>query len=432
MPAPGIITGSNNPANLFSPPEEVVSAPRGVFAVNPGATPKYALNAGTRDAEYRDTMARLFIEIEPDQLEALLLTIPDDVVELARVLLTGGPTGGAGGTGFIDFLLTNAQESLQEKSQVVETLTDTYVVFYSGQSSPVFSYSGTVLNTYQDDQRVWLFKLYRELLRGTRLANRGLFVNLRYDSFIVSGYLENLSMSLSGDSDMAGSFTFQLRVKRMRVITPILAYPTIAAGPASEVSLLEDASRLNAEIIARRPALIASPVPPTATELPGATPPSAPEPTTPPEAVAAAALEAEESRRIWMERATYARTQATTVGSFFDETRIAGLARLRDNDIINELIAENPNFADLNVRRQSVLILNALRQDVDLGNADDPRTRDARLLIREIEGGITSDTEEARQNAARARIYEADARRRANPTGTSTESTVLPEDPVNR
>ena len=133
-----------------------------------------------------------------------------------------------------------------------------------------------------------------------------------------------------------------------------------------------------------------------------------------------------------MERATYARTQATTVGSFFAEERIAELARLRDNEIIDELIAENPGFADLNVRRQAVLILNALQQDVDLANIDDPRARDARFLIREIEGGITSDTEDARQNAARARIYEADERMRANPTGTSTEGTVLPEDPVNR
>jgi hypothetical protein len=246
-------------------------------------------------------MARLFIQVPPDQVDAVISSVPESVQPLARVLISGGPTGGGGGTGFIDFLLTSAQETFQEKTQVIETLTDTYVAFYAGQTSPVFSYGGTVLNTYQDDQRVWLFQMYREILRGTRLANRNLFANLRYDSFIVSGYLEGLNLSLTGDTEMAGQFTFQMRVKRMGVVTPIISSPTIVTSAASETSLLEDASSITAAVIAARPAVVASaPAPPTATVGPaaGGTPGGA----THDSAVDDAVTDATNENAIWQQR----------------------------------------------------------------------------------------------------------------------------------
>ena len=239
MPAPGIVTGSNLATALFGDTTtgKYAGTKLGVFGANPGSTPKYALNLGTRDAEYRETMARLFVEI-PAGTNNFLASISPEAQALARVLATGGDTAGSGGTGFIDFLLTGAQEGFAEKAQIVDTLTDNYVAFYSGEQPPLFQYSGTVLNTYQDDQRVWLFRLYREILRGTRLANRNLIARLRYDSFIVSGYLESMDQSLSGDNDhQAGQFRFSMRVQHMTVFTPSIGQPTIASTPATEISL---------------------------------------------------------------------------------------------------------------------------------------------------------------------------------------------------
>lgn len=279
MPSPGILTGSNEASRLFrtTSGDGDAFSQQGVFGVNPGATPKFAYNNGRRDAEYRDTMARLFIELPPDSVATFLNTIPENTRNLARVLTTGGPTAGGGGTGFVDFLLTSATETFQEKAQIVDTLTDHYVAFYSGQSPPLFGYTGTVLNTYQDDQRVWLMQLYRTVLRGTRLANRGIYANLRYDSYLVSGYLEQMQMSISGDTDnSAGTFNFTMRVQRMTVITPSLTQATTLESNAAEVSSIFGEVGLGLRSADTERIETTTPdEPPTATEGPAASPTSA-------------------------------------------------------------------------------------------------------------------------------------------------------------
>lgn len=246
MAAPGIITGGKTATQLFrrvSTGTEPVSG-LGVFGKNPGATPKYAINQGRggRDAEKRDTMARLFINVPKEQTQSFLDSLSPETRPLARVLMAGSEFAGGSGTGFIDFLLTEANETFVEKKQIVDTLTDNYTAYYSGQEPPEFMYSGVLLNTYQDDQRVWMLRLYREILRGTRLAGRNLFVNLRYDSFLVSGYMEALSLGLRGDDSTGSTFRFSLRVKRMTVVTPALGAPTIVETDATNNTILSGKS----------------------------------------------------------------------------------------------------------------------------------------------------------------------------------------------
>lgn len=273
MSGPGILTGSNG-LNLFRSTgtgTEALSR-QGVFGKNPGATPKYALNdqsgGRARDAEYRDTLARLFIEIPPGQLDAFLASVSPETRPIANVLAGGGAAAGSSGTGFMDFLLTGAQETLQEKAQIVETLSDHYVAFYSGQTSPVFQYSGVLLNTYQDDQRVWLMRLYSEVLRGTKLANRNLIAKLRYDSFIVAGYLESLVTGIAGDAVDSSSFSFSMRVKRFSIFTPSFGSPTVVAVSASSGTGITGFATTPGDT--ERVATVTPDVPPTATDLPGA------------------------------------------------------------------------------------------------------------------------------------------------------------------
>jgi len=241
MTTPGIITGSDR--NAIFRQTTASSEPRsnqGVFGRNPGSTAKWANNR-TRgiDAENREGMARLFVEIPANNMEHFLSTVSAETRPLARVLAVASDATTTGGTGFIDFLLTQTQENFQEKAQIVDTLTDNYVAFYSGQAPPVFNYSGTLLNTYQDDQRVWMLRLYREILRGTRLANRNLIARLRYDSFIVSGYLETLQLGIRGATEhTASDFSFSLRVKRLNIFTVGLGAPTIVQTAATTNSIL--------------------------------------------------------------------------------------------------------------------------------------------------------------------------------------------------
>jgi hypothetical protein len=276
MAMPGIITGGDgrpNVAGIFrrTGTDTEARSNQGVFGRNPGATPKYATNRGGVDAEYRESMARLFVDIPAGDIEAFLSTVSTETRPLARVLTTASDASG-GGTGFIDFLLTSTQEDFQEKAQIVDTLTDNYVAFYSGQVPPLFRYQGTLLNTYQDDQRVWMLRLYREILRGSRLASRNLIARLRYDSFIVSGYLENLQLGLSGDTDhVASSFNFSMRVKQLNIFTPALGAPTVAQTAATTASII-NGNNTQRDASART-GTVTSDTPMTPNESPGATVP---------------------------------------------------------------------------------------------------------------------------------------------------------------
>lgn len=191
--------------------------PRGVFAEIPGATPKYAVNDGKVDGDFRESLARLFLQIPNyDKFIAEFETKPE-VQQIAKVL--GGTVSAqgnsSGGNGYIDFLLQNVQHGFQEKSQVVEVLADDHVAYFFGQAAPVFTYSGTVLNTKQDDQAMNMLRLYQEIGRGTKLAQRNTLLSIRYDGVIVSGAMLSLSLGLNAEMEMAVPFSFSLLVKQV-------------------------------------------------------------------------------------------------------------------------------------------------------------------------------------------------------------------------
>lgn len=191
---------------------------QGVFALHPLMTPKYAKNRGPRDAEFRDTLARLYISLADTgeaTRNAYLESLPSNVKELGKVLLGANSQGG---TGFVDFFMTSAQESFQEIVQVDKVLADDYVAFYYGQQPPVFTYSGMLLNSMQDDQRSGFARAYHAMLRGTQLARRGALARLRYDSVIVSGTMQAMSQQINADNELAVPFSFQFLVKEYVVL----------------------------------------------------------------------------------------------------------------------------------------------------------------------------------------------------------------------
>ena len=198
---------------------------QGVFGQNPLMTPKYT-KFRERDAEYRDTLARLYISLpltgDPSQdqtvRENYLNSLPNDPATqaLANVLLTGG--GGGAGAGFIDFFLTQAQESFQEIVQIDKVLSDDYVAFFYGQSPPQFQYSGMLLNSMQDDQRSGFARVYEYMLRGTQLARRGALARLRYDSVIVTGTMLAHQQQLIAENELAVPFSFTFLVKEYVVL----------------------------------------------------------------------------------------------------------------------------------------------------------------------------------------------------------------------
>lgn len=205
----------------------------GQFAQHPGSTPKYAINKNPRDAEYRETMARMFIEMPQQERDLFVTSCPPETRELARVLC-GVDTGGSGGTGFIDFLITNISEPFNEKIQVVETLSDNFVIYTFGQQAPQFQYSGILYNSYQDDQRVWMIRLYRDIIRATQLARRRKLVRLRYDSVIVTGVAIMHTQQLTGDAQNWVNFNLVIIPTEYTIFTPAIGSPTKLKTPATE------------------------------------------------------------------------------------------------------------------------------------------------------------------------------------------------------
>lgn len=211
-------------ADLKATAGTAVRPPRGVFAEVPGATPKYALNWGEPGVDFREQMARMFLPVS--NYEALLRDFSTDPqgLQLAKVLggtvNSDGMTNPSGteGNGYIDFLLQNVQKAFTEKMQLVETLADDHVAYFFGQSAPMFVYSGTLLNTKQDDQAINMLRIYRDMARGSQLANRRTLISIRYDSYMVSGAMVNLSLGLNAETEMAVPFSFSLLVKQMLLL----------------------------------------------------------------------------------------------------------------------------------------------------------------------------------------------------------------------
>ena len=200
--------------------------PRGVFSEFPSSTPKWLGSRGERAVDFRETMARMFIQLGEKERKRFLDSVdnskrsngPSDAGESRILASVLAGTEKTGGKGYIDFLLQQADHPHQEKSQVVETLADNYVVYYFGQAAVPFSYAGTVLNTFEDDQAINLLRIYRDMIRGTQLARRRKLLQLRYNGMIVSGSVMNLSLGLTADPETSMSFSFQLLPKFVQLL----------------------------------------------------------------------------------------------------------------------------------------------------------------------------------------------------------------------
>ena len=196
----------------------------GVFGANPLMTPKYAVNKGLRDAEFRETLARMFISLStasPDAVDQYLTDIPqDEQTQALAATLIGQQSCNAAtmATGFIDFFLQQVQTNFQEKVQVDEVLGDNYVAWFFGQAPPTFQFSGTLLNSQQDDQTTGFALAYQHLIRGSQLARRGSLLRIRYDNVIVSGAVVQMSSVLNAENELACPFNFSMLVKEYVLI----------------------------------------------------------------------------------------------------------------------------------------------------------------------------------------------------------------------
>jgi len=212
----GKARSANDKANL---PSDAM----GVYAAYPSMSPKYVKHNGGVLSVNLGGLARIYI---PVSTEGSLKRIYDEFGRrnrstqkvAQRVFGLAKGSGEKVGVGYIDFVLMNVSQVLDEKFQVSEVLEDNYVAFFFGQRAPMWTFSGALMNTYQDDWTMNMWRLYSEMGRGTRLAQRGLLMSIRYDSMIVTGGMTRFQWDLNSSNELFTSFSFQFLVKN---ITPL-------------------------------------------------------------------------------------------------------------------------------------------------------------------------------------------------------------------
>lgn len=200
----------------------------GAFSSFPTFSEKWARHA-PRKPDFMDTMARMFIRIPAGTYDKFLAELDDPETRRIATYLTGDDAG-KGGVGYLDFILQDATQQFNEKVQVCETLSDNYVAFFFGHQAPMFTYRGTLYNTYQDDWTMRMLRIFRDLARGTQLARRGLVLYLKYDSVIVQGAMVDFRYVLQAGREMATNFDFSLLVKSVNIIYGSEGYPTDLVG----------------------------------------------------------------------------------------------------------------------------------------------------------------------------------------------------------
>ena len=209
-PAPELL---KMPAPGQPRPEDGIKGPIGFFGGTQGATPKYAKNTGGINDDFRESMARFFITPAGKPKEVLATRI----AHLPEVLRGDGAFTSVleqiYGNGYIDFLLQSVQTGLSEKVELTENLGGGYTAYYFGTSPQMLQCSGALINSMQDDQVVSMVRLYAEIIRGTKLAEHGETLRMRYDSFMYSGTVHNLQWSLAAENEMFCPFSFTFLVK---------------------------------------------------------------------------------------------------------------------------------------------------------------------------------------------------------------------------
>jgi hypothetical protein len=198
---------------------------RGVHSSWPFMTPKHARWLKNRHHEYEDTMARMFIQVPAADYEKFLASLDDPETALIAKYLTGDSVK-QGGVGYIDFFLSSVKQRFVEKVQITEVLSDNYVAFFFGQQAPTFSFQGYLMNTYEDDWTMRMYRIFRDLGRGTQLAKRGQIMNIRYDSMIVSGAMLDLDWDLIAGRETYTDFSFNFLIKSVYIVYGGLAAPT--------------------------------------------------------------------------------------------------------------------------------------------------------------------------------------------------------------
>lgn len=193
------------------------SVDKGVYAAFPAGTPKYHAGSGP-ESVYRQ--ARMYVTVPAPLYAAYRAAVPDRARALLDVLCV---TSGKGSIGFIDMLISQVSESFNEKVQVTEVISDAHIAYFYGQRAVTIPFSGTLLNTQQDNWYTAFYVLYADLLRGTKTTTHGADVTIKYDDKRVVGSIVAMNTGLNSAMETAVPFGLQMLVREIIIDRPVRA-----------------------------------------------------------------------------------------------------------------------------------------------------------------------------------------------------------------
>ena len=113
-----------------------------------------------------------------------------------------------------NFLIQRITRRQEEKLHLIETFGDDDYGFFYGQKPIQIDFQGTLMNTEDFNWRSEWWANYQEVLRGTKLTERGARIYLTYDTYTLEGYLLRASTTEMADAPYHALFQFTMWVTR--------------------------------------------------------------------------------------------------------------------------------------------------------------------------------------------------------------------------
>lgn len=168
--------------------------------------PKYSIREGGQTAEA--SQARMYFTTPADKTRSeALKAIPGINITATQ--------------SYIGFLLSQVSESRSEKVQTLPLGGDSYLATFFGDSPRNYQFSGVLYNTRNAAHRDIFKLLYEYIFRGSRAAIDRYLVQVVYDRTVVTGWITNMSQSLSASNEMMAQFNFNMLIKDETTLTPL-------------------------------------------------------------------------------------------------------------------------------------------------------------------------------------------------------------------
>lgn len=118
---------------------------------------------------------------------------------------------------YTKFFLEGVQEGHQERTQIVETFGDFYVFFF-GERPPVYTFTGTLLNTNSINWAEDFMFFYDNFLRGTKCVELNSKLILTYGGKQIEGFLMGMNTSTQAISEKGIQLSFQVLVIDRKIL----------------------------------------------------------------------------------------------------------------------------------------------------------------------------------------------------------------------